>query len=96
MIGPKKDIPAPDVGTNAEVMEWMLDAYNATHQGEFPAVITGKPLNRGGSLGRDDATARGGFYVMQELLKQQSITKPLSVAIQGLKCGTTLLLFLIR
>ncbi len=82
-VGPEKDIPAPDVGTTAEIMEWMLDAYNKAVGGEHPGVITGKPLNRGGSVGRDDATARGGFYVLQQVAKDLPLPKGATIAIQG-------------
>lgn len=83
VVGPNIDIPAPDVGTDAQVMAWMLDAYNEEMKGEFPAVITGKPLDRGGSPGRDDATARGAFYVLEELIKRRNLGTGLTVAIQG-------------
>lgn len=83
VVGPDKDIPAPDVGTNAQVMEWMLDGYNEAVGGNHPAVITGKPIERGGSLGRDDATARGGFYCLLDLLQKMQIDTVLEVAIQG-------------
>lgn len=83
VVGPEKDIPAPDVGTTAEIMEWMLDAYNAAVGGDHPGVITGKPLSRGGSVGRDDATARGGFYVLQEVIKHLKLPKDFTLAIQG-------------
>lgn len=83
VVGPEKDIPAPDVGTNAEVMEWMLDAYNKAVGGNHPGVITGKPIARGGSEGRDDATARGGFYVLREVAGELELPKHATVAIQG-------------
>jgi glutamate dehydrogenase (NAD(P)+) len=83
VVGPEKDIPAPDVGTNAEVMEWMLDAYNAAVGGEHPGVITGKPIARGGTYGREDATARGGFYVLREIADDLALPEQLTVAIQG-------------
>ncbi len=83
VVGPEKDIPAPDVGTNAEVMEWMLDAYNSAVGGQHPGVITGKPLIRGGSVGRDDATARGGFYLLQKVAQDLEFPKHLTLAIQG-------------
>ena len=70
MIGPDKDIPAPDVYTNAMVMGWMADEYSSLMGYPCPGVITGKPIALGGSLGRDDATARGGFYVLKHLRQQ--------------------------
>jgi glutamate dehydrogenase/leucine dehydrogenase len=82
-VGPEKDIPAPDVGTTAEIMEWMLDAYNTAVGGQHPGVITGKPIHRGGSLGRDDATARGGFYVLQGVASDIGLAKDFTLAIQG-------------
>lgn len=70
MIGPDKDIPAPDVYTNAMIMGWMADEYSSLVGYPCPAVITGKPIPLGGSLGRDGATARGGFYVLNNLLNE--------------------------
>ena len=65
VLGPYRDIPAPDVNTNAQVMAWILDEYSS-RQGYTPAVVTGKPVALGGSLGREEATGRGVMYVMQE------------------------------
>lgn len=65
-IGPDKDIPAPDVYTTPQIMEWMLDEYETIHGKKSPGAITGKPLGAGGSHGRDDATARGGIYCVRE------------------------------
>ena len=65
VLGPYRDIPAPDVNTNAQVMAWVLDEYSNRH-GYTPAVVTGKPIALGGSLGREEATGRGVMYVMQE------------------------------
>ncbi|HEY0834490.1 MAG TPA: Glu/Leu/Phe/Val dehydrogenase [Azospirillum sp.] len=67
MIGPDRDIPAPDVYTNSMIMGWMADEYSSIVRQPSPAVITGKPLPLGGSLGRDDATARGGYYLIKRL-----------------------------
>ena len=67
VIGPDRDIPAPDVYTNPMIMGWMADEYACIHGQSVPAVITGKPIALGGSLGRDDATARGGFYLTRHL-----------------------------
>jgi glutamate dehydrogenase (NAD(P)+) len=65
-IGPDKDIPAPDVYTNPQIMAWMMDEYSKISQRSQFAVITGKPLVIGGTVGRSDATARGGMYVLRE------------------------------
>ncbi|RJR31400.1 Glu/Leu/Phe/Val dehydrogenase [Candidatus Parcubacteria bacterium] len=83
-IGPEKDIPAPDVYTTPQIMAWMMDEYSKIKGYNCPAIITGKPLRVGGSAGRDTATAQGGFYVTEELLKKLKI-KPKScrVIIQG-------------
>ncbi len=83
-IGPDTDIPAPDVYTNSMVMGWMMDEYNTIHRKHVPDVITGKPIPLGGSLGRDDATGRGGYYCIKELEKKRG-WKPseITVAIQG-------------
>lgn len=83
-IGPDQDIPAPDVYTNAMIMGWMVDEYSKIKRSWQPAVITGKPLALGGSLGRDDATARGGFYSLQCLRSKLGLPDgELTVAIQG-------------
>ena len=63
VLGVNRDIPAPDVGTNAQTMAWIMDAYSQIH-GYTPAIVTGKPVEFGGSLGRDAATGRGAVYVM--------------------------------
>ncbi|MGS9202755.1 Glu/Leu/Phe/Val dehydrogenase dimerization domain-containing protein, partial [Salmonella enterica subsp. enterica serovar Infantis] len=61
IIGPQKDIPAPDVGTNVKVMAWMMDTYSMNHGTTITGVVTGKPIHLGGSLGREKATGRGVF-----------------------------------
>jgi glutamate dehydrogenase (NAD(P)+) len=66
LIGPEKDIPAPDVGTNAQVMAWMMDTYSQQVGYAVPGVVTGKTLSIGGSLGREEATGRGVVDVIQE------------------------------
>ncbi len=76
MLGPYRDIPAPDVNTNAQVMAWILDEYSNRH-GYTPAAVTGKPLSLGGSLGREEATGRGVMYVMMEYARD------FGVALQG-------------
>lgn len=84
MIGPDVDVPAPDVYTNPMIMGWMVDEYSKIKRSWQPAVITGKPIALGGSLGRDDATARGGFYSLQYLRSQIGLSSgALTVAIQG-------------
>ncbi|MCH8744435.1 MAG: glutamate dehydrogenase [Chloroflexi bacterium] len=65
LLGPNRDIPAPDMGTNAQTMAWMMDAYGQLH-GHSPAIVTGKPVELGGSLGRDSATGRGVAFILQE------------------------------
>ncbi|MEZ5170694.1 MAG: Glu/Leu/Phe/Val dehydrogenase [Acidimicrobiia bacterium] len=66
-IGPETDVPAPDVYTNARIMGWMMDEYSTIKRTRTPAVITGKPIELGGSLGRDDATGRGAFHCIEDL-----------------------------
>src|SRR5258708_4156804 len=86
LIGPQIDIPAPDMGTNAQTMAWMMDTYSMTMGYSVPAVVTGKPLNIGGSMGREEATGRGVIVCMLEALRQNNVSrspKDISVAIQG-------------
>jgi len=83
-IGPDVDIPAPDVYTNPQIMGWMMDEYSKLRGYYTPGVITGKPLGIGGSLGRGDATARGGVYTIIEAAKHLNLDLPeATVAIQG-------------
>jgi glutamate dehydrogenase (NADP+) len=83
-IGPDTDIPAPDVYTNPMIMGWMMDEYSKIVRKLSPAVITGKPIALGGSQGRDDATARGGYYCIKEIEKKRNWNpKNIRVAIQG-------------
>ncbi|KQX38890.1 glutamate dehydrogenase [Devosia sp. Root436] len=82
-VGPDRDIPAPDVYTNAMIMGWMADEYNQITGSVSPAVITGKPIALGGSLGRTDATARGGFYLVRHLAQELGLSGSRTVAIQG-------------
>jgi glutamate dehydrogenase (NAD(P)+) len=83
-IGPNKDIPAPDVYTNAQTMAWMMDEYSKITGSDGFSCITGKPLCVGGSCGRDDATARGGMFTIREAAKEAGTTlKKATVAIQG-------------
>lgn len=76
-IGPKIDVPAPDVNTNAQIMDWFADEYGDK------AVVTGKSLKNGGSEGREEATGLGGFFVLEKLVEKLKLSKPLTVAIQG-------------
>ena len=69
LIGPDRDIPAPDVGTNAQTMAWVMDTYSMHHGSTVPAVVTGKPVSIGGSEGRNEATARGAVYTIIEASK---------------------------
>jgi glutamate dehydrogenase (NAD(P)+) len=83
-IGPEKDIPAPDVYTTPQIMAWMMDEYSKIMNYNTPAVITGKPITIGGSLGRGDATARGGMYTLREAAKVLGMDlSNATVAIQG-------------
>jgi glutamate dehydrogenase (NAD(P)+) len=84
LIGPERDIPAPDVNTNAQVMAWIMDTYSM-HQGyTVPGVVTGKPISLGGSEGRNEATARGCVYTIVEAARhlEMDLTKA-RVAVQG-------------
>ncbi len=91
LIGPEKDIPAPDVNTNAKVMGWIMDTYSMFAGYSVPGVVTGKPIDIGGSLGRNGATGRGVMYMTREIMHR--LGKPLlgaKVAIQGFgKVGAT-------
>ncbi|MEM7362178.1 MAG: Glu/Leu/Phe/Val dehydrogenase [Bacteroidota bacterium] len=84
-IGPKKDIPAPDMGTNAAVMAWMVDEYSRNHGGQaYPGIVTGKPLSLGGSKGREAATGRGVALSALLAMKKKGIQpEKATVAIQG-------------
>ena len=83
-IGPDVDIPAPDVYTNERIMGWMMDEYSTIRRQHSPAVITGKPISMGGSVGRSDATGRGAYYCIRELAKKQGFDPgETRVAIQG-------------
>jgi glutamate dehydrogenase/leucine dehydrogenase len=82
-IGPDIDVPAPDVNTNAEIIDWMVDEYEKTSGDTTKASFTGKSIKNGGSLGRDAATGRGGVIVLREILNKLSISKEVTVAVQG-------------
>ncbi len=84
LIGPHRDIPAPDLGSNAQTMAWMMDAYGQTN-GYAPAVVTGKPVEIGGSLGREAATGRGAMYVLQAAASDLGIDlQNCRIVLQGL------------
>jgi glutamate dehydrogenase (NAD(P)+) len=84
IIGPEQDIPAPDVYTNSQTMAWIMDTYSMTKGSTSLGVVTGKPIGLGGSLGRDQATARGVQFVLREACRDRGIKlKGASVAIQG-------------
>jgi len=84
ILGVTKDVPAPDVYTNPQIMAWMLDEFEAIEGASQPGVITGKPLTLGGSVGRVDATARGGVYCVREAGKHLNIDwDGATYAIQG-------------
>ena len=83
IIGPDRDIPAPDVYTNSMIMGWMADEYAQITGHAVPAVITGKPTSLGGSLGRGDATARGGYYLLRHLASDLGLGNNLRVVVQG-------------
>jgi len=83
-IGPERDIPAPDVGTDARVMAWIFDTYSMNKGHSVLGVVTGKPLTIGGSLGREEATARGSLYCIRDALMHKSMSlEGLRVAVQG-------------
>ena len=83
-IGPDRDIPAPDMYTNGIVMAWMADEYAIMADQPSPAVITGKPIALGGSAGREDATGRGGYYVLRHLEPELNLSPERSrVVLQG-------------
>jgi len=83
-IGPEKDIPAPDVGTDPSVMAWIFDTYSMNKGHSVLGVVTGKPLNVGGSLGRLEATSRGCLYCIREALRKRDRSLPgTTIAIQG-------------
>ncbi|MEK7459913.1 MAG: Glu/Leu/Phe/Val dehydrogenase, partial [Patescibacteria group bacterium] len=83
ILGPYKDVPAPDVNTTPEIMMWMVDEFKKITGDDTGAVITGKPLGSGGSEGRGTATAQGGFYVFETLCAEVGLPKKCKVVIQG-------------
>jgi glutamate dehydrogenase len=82
-IGADKDVPAPDVNTNAKIIDWMVDEFEQLSGDSSKASFTGKSIDNGGSLGRDAATGRGGVIVLRELLNKLSINQPVTYALQG-------------
>ena len=84
LIGPDKDVPAPDVGTDQQVMAWIMDTYSQQVGYAVQGVVTGKPLSIGGSLGREEATGRGVSYVTLEALQHLKLdVSKATVAVQG-------------
>ncbi len=83
VLGPQKDVPAPDVNTTPEIMMWMADEYTKITGDTTGAVITGKPIANGGSEGRGTATAQGGFFVFEALREALGLPASCSVVIQG-------------
>ncbi len=84
IIGPEKDIPAPDVYTNAQTMAWMMDTFSMNMGYAVPGIVTGKPLEIGGSLGRESATARGTVYTVESAAKQIGLDlSKATCAVQG-------------
>jgi glutamate dehydrogenase (NAD(P)+) len=85
IIGPERDIPAPDVNTNAEVMGWIMDTYSMFKGYTVPGVVTGKPIELGGSLGRSEATGRGVMFMTKEILHRLGIpVLSTRISIQGM------------
>lgn len=82
-IGPKKDIMAPDLYTDSQIMAWMADEYSKIIGRDEPCIVTGKPVESGGCVGRDTSTAQGAFYVLKQILKRLDGKELSSVAIQG-------------
>ena len=83
-IGPYKDVPAPDVYTNPQIMAWLMDEYSHIRGENTPAAVTGKPVEIGGSLGRNTATGLGGFYVFERVLEKLKTKKrDIGIAVQG-------------
>jgi len=84
VIGPEKDIPAPDVNTNEQVMAWIVDTYSMNKGYMVPGVVTGKPLALGGSRGRREATGRGCLCIIEEALRvRDELREGLTMAVQG-------------
>lgn len=84
VLGPERDVPAPDVNTTPEIMRWMADEYQHLTGDTRNATFTGKPLDYGGSEGRGEATGAGGFYVFEALQHELKLPKKVSVVVQGM------------
>ncbi|MDQ5901584.1 MAG: glutamate dehydrogenase [Patescibacteria group bacterium] len=84
LLGPYKDVPAPDVNTNGQIMSWMVDEYEKLTDEKSGATFTGKPVSNRGSEGREEATSMGGLYVFNALRESLNLEGSLSVVIQGL------------
>ena len=86
IIGPERDIPAPDVNTNAEIMGWIMDTYSMFNGRAVPGVVTGKPIEIGGALGRSEATGRGVMIIVNEAIKYLGMHdgSDVRVAVQGM------------
>ena len=97
-IGPEKDIPAPDVGTDSRVMAWIFDTYSMNKGHSVLGVVTGKPLAIGGSLGREEATARGALYVLRGAARKRNLDlNGATAAVQGFgNVGSYLARFLVQ
>jgi len=84
IVGPEHDIPAPDMYTTPQIMAWFMDEYSKLSNKHQPGVVTGKPIEVGGSLGRGTATAQGGAYVLEEYLRQNNLNpEEMTVIVQG-------------
>ena len=84
LIGPDKDVPAPDMGTDGQIMAWIMDTYSMMHGHSLPAVVTGKPVSIGGSSGRIEATGRGVLFVTQAACRDRGVAlEGARVAVQG-------------
>lgn len=84
LIGPESDIPAPDVNTNAQIMGWIMDTYSMFKGHAVPGVVTGKPIDIGGSLGRTEATGRGVMFATREILRKEGKKlNEVTIAVQG-------------
>ncbi|MEF8847267.1 MAG: Glu/Leu/Phe/Val dehydrogenase [Candidatus Paceibacterota bacterium] len=81
-IGPEKDVPAPDVGTNSKIMDWMVDEYESLVGEDAPATFTAKTLDNGGSEGRTEATGQGGAYILEALAEKKNLENA-TIAVQG-------------
>ncbi len=82
-IGPDKDIPAPDVYTNPQIMAWFMDEYSNIKGKNVPGVVTGKPIEIVGSAGRDKATAQGAYFVFENITGKITLDKQVSIAVHG-------------